>query len=80
MATQLVFPISHRFETTDVGIIIPCMLERNGVQAKFHAKVDPGSEYCLFSREVAEELEVDVLDGPPVQLSTLAGSFTANAH
>jgi hypothetical protein len=80
MATQLIFPISYRFENTDVGIVIPCMVECNAVQAKFHAKVDPGSEYCLFSRELADELGIEVLDGLPVRLSTLADGLTANAH
>ncbi len=80
MATQLVFSISQRFKTTDAGIVIPCTLERNATQVKITAKVDPGSEYCLFSREAADELGIDVLDGPPVHLSTLAGGLTANAH
>lgn len=80
MATQLIFPVSHRFETTDAGLVIPCMLERNAVQAKLYAKVDPGSEYCVFTRELADELGIEVLDGLPVRLSTLTGVFTANAH
>ncbi len=80
MATQLVFPISRRFHTTELGLEIPCILERNAVQVKVSAKVDPGSEYCLFSREAADELGIDVLDGPPVRLSTLAGGLTANSH
>ncbi len=80
MTTQLHFSVSRRFKTTALGIIIPCALELNGRLSRFEAKVDPGSEYCLFSRESADDLGIDVLDGPPVRLSTLAGGLTANAH
>lgn len=44
------------------------------------AKVDTGSEYCLFQRELAEELGIEVEAGFPVELGTLAGSFTGYAH
>ena len=60
--------------------MIPCKLERNGIVANFEAKVDPGSEYCLFQREVADDLQIEVEDGVPVRLGTLAGSLTAFAH
>ncbi|MBI1761701.1 MAG: hypothetical protein HYR56_09730 [Acidobacteria bacterium] len=80
MITQLHFSVSRRFKTTALGILIPGALERNGVRAGFEAKVDPGSEYCLFSRELADQLGIEVLDGLPVRLSTLAGGLTANAH
>ena len=80
MEFQLNFPIRRRFETSDVGILIPCSLERNGITVDLNAKVDLGSEYCLFRREVADELEIEVEDGVPVRLGTLAGSFTCFAH
>jgi len=80
MEFQLSFPIRRRFKTTEIGLVIPCLLERNGIAVSFEAKVDTGSEYCLFRREVAEELQIEVEDGFPVKLSTLAGSLTGFAH
>ncbi len=80
MEFQLRFPIRRRFQTTAVGILIPCSLERNGIIVGFEAKVDPGSEYCLFRREVADRLQIEVEEGLPVRLGTLAGSLTAFAH
>lgn len=77
---QLSFPIRRRFQTTDVGIVIPCSLERNGIIVELYAKVDPGAEYCLFNQDVAERLQIEIEDGFPVPLSTLAGTFTAYAH
>jgi hypothetical protein len=49
-------------------------------KATGEARVDPGGEYCIFQRELADELGIDVLEGPPVRISTLAGGFTAYAH
>ena len=80
MEFQLNFPIRRRFESTDVGISIPCSLRRNEITVDFKAKVDPGSEYCLFRREVADELNIEVEDGLPVRLGTLAGSLIGFAH
>lgn len=77
---QLSFPIRRRFQATDIGIVIPCSLERNGIIVDLDAKVDPGAEYCLFKREVAESLQIEVEDGFPVPLSTLAGTLTGFAH
>jgi len=80
MEFLLSFPIRHRFQTTEVGILIPCSLGRNGTVVDFYAKVDSGSEYCLFQRELAEALQIKVEDGFPVRLATLAGSLTVFAH
>lgn len=80
MEFELSFPVRRRFLTTEVGIQIPCSLMRNDAVVSLYAKVDPGSEYCLFRREIAEDLQIEVEDGFPVGLSTLAGSFTAYAH
>lgn len=80
MEFQLNFPLRRRFQTTDVGIVIPCSLERNGIIVDTSAKVDLGAEYCLFNRDLAESLQIEVEDGFPISLSTLAGSFTGFAH
>lgn len=80
MEFHLSFPVRRRFLATEAGIQIPCSLKRNDAVVSLYAKVDPGSEYCLFRRETAEDLQIEVEDGFPVGLSTLAGSFTAYAH
>ena len=80
MEFQLNFPIRSCFLTAGVGIVIPCSLERAGIIVDFNAKVDPGSEYGLFRRELADELQLVVEDGVPVRLGTLAGSLTCFAH
>ena len=39
-----------------------------------------GAEVCLFQREIAESLEIDVESGFREKFSTLAGGITAYAH
>jgi len=80
MAIQLLFTVSRHFKTTEVGITIPCVLERNGRLVEVDAKVDPGSEFCLFNREAADELGIEVEDGYAIRLNTLTGNLTAYAH
>lgn len=80
MPYQLTFPVKQSFRTTATGITIPFSLKRNGIAVSSNAKVDNGSEYCLFQRELADELEIEVEDGLPVLLNTLTGSFTGYAH
>lgn len=45
-----------------------------------NAKLDTGSEYCLFKREYGEALGIEVGTGYQQNLSTLAGGLTAYGH
>ncbi|HWQ34238.1 MAG TPA: aspartyl protease family protein [Blastocatellia bacterium] len=63
-----------------MGIVVPFSLGSNGLEVFGEARVDTGSEYCLFQREIADELQIEVEDGFLVRLSTLIGNFTAYAH
>ncbi|MGH9799282.1 MAG: hypothetical protein ACRD82_02880, partial [Blastocatellia bacterium] len=80
MPHQLTFSTKDYFRTTNDGITIPVRLERNDLISFCEAKIDTGSQYCLFQREIADDLEIEVADGYPFHFTTLAGDFTAYAH
>jgi hypothetical protein len=80
MARQLSFPVSYHFKMTETGIEIPFFMELNGKRVDANAKVDPGSKYCLFQRELGERLGLDVLKGSKTILSTLTDTFPAYGH
>lgn len=80
MSHQLSFAIRHHFTTTDTGITIPVTLMLSGLKVTGPAKVDTGSEWCLLQREMADELQIEVMDGIPIRMGTLLGTFTAYAH
>lgn len=45
-----------------------------------YGKVDTGAEFCLFQRDYADELGLDIESGRAIRLSTLTGSFVAYGH
>lgn len=57
--------------------VIEVTLSHNGLTATDLALIDSGSTYSLFSREIAEELEIDVLQGRVQRLATLGGPMVA---
>jgi hypothetical protein len=80
MSYVLNFSVKRSYRVTADGISIPFSLGRNDLVVFGEAKVDTGSEYCLFQRELAEELGIEVEEGSVVWLGTLAGAFTAHLH
>ena len=44
------------------------------------AKIDTGSTYCIFQREHAEIMGIDVESGIPTQIDTATGSFRVFGH
>jgi hypothetical protein len=81
MTYPLDFQIQHRYRTLESGIEIPAAL-RSGVRtALCQAKVDTGSALCLFQRELAEMLGLEVESGYRRELSTLtSGGLIAYGH
>ncbi len=63
-----------------LGITIKATLRLGDASTICGAKIDTGSEFCLFGREFAEELEIEVESRYKKNLSTLAGSLSAYGH
>lgn len=81
MSYSLAFDIRHQYRSLDVGIQIRAVLRCGSRTAFCHAKVDPGSAVCLFQRELAEILEIDVESGYRTKLNTMtAGELIAFGH
>ena len=62
------------------GIIVPAFLSSGALETEVLAKVDIGAEVCLFERNVALALDLDVESGEPMWLETLTGNFLAYGH
>ena len=80
MTHQLNFNTSYRFPSTKGGIVIPVELIAGGVSVNSEAKVDTGAEYCLFERDVAESLMLNVESGQAMKMEALTGSFLTYGH
>jgi hypothetical protein len=80
--------VSYRleFETCNVfdpgveGISVSVRVSAGDVAIEELAKLDTGSSYCVFRREVGEAIGLDIDAGDPVRIATAAGWFEAYAH
>lgn len=80
MNYQLDFKIRYQYETTKIGITIPVVLSVGGLTADANSKFDPGSEYCLFQREIADRLSLDVESGLFLRMSSIGWTFDTYGH
>ena len=77
---SLHFQHTYTYPLNRSGIAVPVFLSSGGLEAEVFAKVDIGAEVCLFERNVALALDLDVEKGHPLWLETLTGSFLAYGH
>jgi hypothetical protein len=80
MATQLSFDITYVYPDSTEGITIPTALSLGDKIVHTYAKVDPGSEYCIFSREIGVRLGLDIERGIPQPLGSLTGTLDTFGH
>lgn len=80
MEYQLSF--SHRcaYQSTETGITIEAILRYGQKQESCLAKVDPGSQACLFERGLGEALDINIESGYRRRFSTLTGELIAYGH
>ncbi len=79
----LTFRSTYSYSGSDNGIEIPISLRVVGSErpVRLLAKVDTGASFCIFQRDYAEQLGIDVESGEHRRISTAAGgSFDAYGH
>jgi hypothetical protein len=77
---QLDFQKKEKYDSLIAGIALKTVLRYGSAETICSAKVDTGSEICLFEREIGEFLEVDIESGHKRHLATLTGSLYAFGH
>ena len=80
MAFQIDFQAKENYQSLEAGITIGAVLRYGNSETFCAAKIDTGSQVCLFTRILADSLEIDVESGFRETFSTLAGGITAYAH
>lgn len=78
MTHQLTFASVYDYGTE--AIIVPLELRLGDKTVRTDAYVDTGATFCVFKRELATALGIDVETGTPLRLSTVTGSFDAYGH
>ena len=80
----MTFPVEFEkkafYKSLAAGITIEAILRYGNFSANCCAKIDTGAEVCLFGRDIADILEIDVESGYREKFSTLGGGIFAYAH
>ncbi len=79
MTHQQSFALKHYYSAGD-AIRLPVTLISGGEEIRADAFLDTGATYCIFRREVAVSLGIDVEAGASVRVGTVTGGFDAYGH
>lgn len=80
MSFQIDFQKRGTYKSLKTGITIDAVLRYGNREQLCSAKVDTGSEVCLFTRILADALEIEVESGYQENFSTLGSGITGYAH
>jgi hypothetical protein len=80
MPHTLQFDVAYSYFSGPDGIWIPTFLTVGATTVECEAKVDTGAEFCLFQRELADQLGLQVEAGQALPLQTLNSCFKAYGH
>ncbi len=80
MSYQLGYSILHEYDPGKSGITLEVLLSAAGEKQRVRAKVDPGSTYCVFRREVGEALGLNIETGIEELIGTQTGSLRTFGH
>lgn len=80
MPYTLTFNAAHKYNPSDIGITVPVVLSIGERAIKFLARIDTGATFCIFERELGEDLGLDIESGTPQRIGTATGSFLAYGH
>lgn len=80
MAHLLRFSTKYLYSAAATGITLPVLLRLASRSVLLPAKLDSGSDLCVFQRDYAEVLGVRVEDGERLPVSTVTGSFVTFGH
>ncbi len=80
MGFQLSFDHLVEYDSGQPGISIEVQLSVGSYTTRIPAKVDTGSDSCVFSRQCGIDLGLEVEAGEPQRFRTATGSFKAYGH
>lgn len=80
MSYQLSFTELVNYDAGQPSITVPVTLSVSQVRVNCNAKLDTGSSYCIFARNLGEELGLDIETGLRLLVGTVTGTFVAYLH
>jgi hypothetical protein len=75
---QLTFDSIYNYGSE--AVVVPVELEFGGKSVRADAYIDTGATFCVFKRELATALDIEVESGTPLRFSSVTGGFDAYGH
>ena len=79
MTHRLTFAVAHDYSSGE-AIRLPVTLSSGGEEIRADAFVDTGATNCIFGREIAASLGLDLEAGTRLRIGTVTGGFDAYGH
>ena len=80
MSHQLTFARSLTYDAGQPGITLAVTFKSVGEDVACEAKIDTGSFFCIFARDLGERLGLDVKGGVRQLIGTATGTFAVYLH
>ena len=80
MNHTLTFSTFYKYDSQSEGIDLPVALRSGAHAVALRAKLDPGSTFCIFRRDIGEKLGFDIECGIPQWIGTATGRFLTYGH
>ena len=80
MSYKLEFENLINYDTNKSGISLNVEVRFKEEFVAFEAKIDTGASFCIFARELAENLDIPIEEGFLRRFSTTTGYFQAYGH
>ena len=75
MSEIIEFDVVREYNLYNVGIVVDAVLRHGDIEVDVDARIDTGSTYCIFERQLGERLGFEIESGTPLDMSTATGSF-----
>ena len=80
MSYQLSFEHRYYYNLLESGITVEVILQSGGRVVHQSAKIDTGAQYCIFSREIGEDLGLHIEAGLRKEMQSLTGTLVTYGH
>jgi len=77
---NLTFSALHLYNSGEPGIALPVRLSKGADGVDLIAHLDTGASCCIFQRNYADSLDIDVETGEKTKFGTASGYFIAYGH
>lgn len=80
MSEILTFAKVYQYDMRMAGITVPVILKSGNETVECQAKLDTGSNNCIFRRQIGELLGIDIESGVFQEMGTVTGGFPTYGH